>query len=92
MSLNMYVIGLREKDELYTKMKKIADACDEANIEYPKELQEYIGTEGYDFTEEVLIIDLPENCLIKKEGGFEFDIIVNKLPKGVKVIGVRASY
>lgn len=73
-----------DTDSTYQKMKKVYDACNEADIPLPKEVQEYLG--DADSMEERLEVKLKlgkhyDEWSADMQEGFEVDL--TKLPEGV---------
>lgn len=97
MSMSYNVIGIIEPDEEWQKNKKVWEACVEANIEIPIEVQEYFDLEepdpygkkvilnGEEFVTRYLEEPDPENSNSDyPEWGFEVDL--EQLPKKFKRI------
>ncbi len=93
MSASNQVIGFKPPDEKWKRMKKAWDACSEAGIDPPPEVEKFFnGEEPDDAGVEVDIKKLP--CCKKYSedmmDGFEIDL--TKLPKDVTVIRCYVSY
>ena len=93
MSMSSGVVAFRPADEEWKRMKKVWDACKEANISPPDEVVDFFNDEFPDKNGVRIDIERTECC--KKYSadmmdGFEVDI--TKLPKGVKIIRFYNSY
>lgn len=96
MGMSTTIVGTRELDDDFKKLLKVKKACDDAGMNYPRELydvlkypeekEEYLRREY-----ESVNID----CAIKQyseDATDVFEIDLSKLPKGVKKIKFRNSY
>ena len=88
-----------DTDPEFNKHKKLALACDDANVSLPKETAEYFGCDVDDFysdlIEEKLEIDLikDEHFVIYTDimsEGYEVDL--TRIPKGVTKLRFYNSY
>lgn len=87
MGMTTSVILLRSKDDpQYKKFVKILKACKDAEVELPKEVDDYFGGDGLDNDpESPLEISYEAKEWIRDgETGYEIDI--DSLPDGVKTI------
>ena len=93
MSMSTHVIGFKPPNAKWKKMKKAWDACTEAGIDIPKEVEEFFdSTAPCDAGVEV---DLEERvCCKKYEADMQdgFEINVEKLPKDITVIRFYNEY
>ncbi|MNS67987.1 hypothetical protein D3C72_1012510 [compost metagenome] len=98
MSLSVHVYGIKAPDEKWQAMKKIWDACIEANIQIPQEVLVYFDYEDPDPLG--VVIDLKNNKDISaliplgedpwQTNGFIVDI--TKLPPDIKWIKFENSF
>jgi hypothetical protein len=92
MSMSTHVVGFRPPDKKWKAMKKLWDACSEAGVDPPKEVEEFFNYKPPD--EAGVEVELPETCLKEYEAdmteGYEID--VTKLPKDVTVIRFYNSW
>lgn len=87
MSMSLSVTGYKPPDNKWKKMKAIWDACEEAEIKLPVEVERFFG--GYDPDDSGVEVDLDgTSCCSSYREEMEqgFEIEVAKLPKDVKVI------
>ena|SRR3990172_2472156 len=98
MGSDMYLQAfIPDTDETYKKHKKVLIACNEADVDLPKETAEYFG---YDYPEmcaleEKLRVELQKGVHYEeyRDDGVEgFDIELKKLPQGVTKIRVYNGY
>ena len=87
MSMSTHVVGFKPPDAKWKKMKRVWDACVEADIEIPTEVTMFFEGESPDelgvrveLEEEVCCTDYSEEM----QTGFEID--VKKLPKDITLI------
>ncbi|MDY6862954.1 MAG: hypothetical protein SV062_08195 [Thermodesulfobacteriota bacterium] len=93
MGMSASVVLLRSKDDpVYQKYLKILMSCKEADINPPKEVDDYFGGDGIDNDPETpLEIDFnPREWSDEYAEGYEIDI--DSLPKGVKTIRFYNSW
>lgn len=87
MGMSTDVVCLRDnKDKEYQAKLKILLSCQEANIDPPKEVDEYFGGDGIDCDPEypLEVKFEPREYSDESSSGLEIDI--DKLPNGVKTI------
>ena len=96
MSQSTHVIGFKPPDKKYTDMKAIWDACVSAGVSVPEEVEKFFGGSTPDGSGvEVSMKDLKKSGAIREFEGDMVDgweIIVDKVPRDVKVIRVYTSY
>lgn len=96
MGMSTSVVGFRPPDEQWKKMKKAWDACQEAGIDPPREVDQFFGGEPPDDAGvEVSRTELEKMGAVKQYSddsvsGYEID--VTKLPKDLKIIRVYNSW
>jgi len=93
MGMSTSVKLLKSKHDLeYKKNLKVLLACKEADVELPKEIDEYFGGDGVDNDPEYpLEIDFkPTKYIDECTDGYEID--VSLLPSGTKTIRFINSY
>ncbi len=93
MGMNKHIVGFRPPDKRWKEMKKVYDACAEAGVEIPDEVDEFF--EGEEPDERGVEVDIEETDAVSEynadmQDGFEVDI--TKLPKGVKIVRFYNSY
>jgi hypothetical protein len=94
MSMSTHVIGFRPADEKWKKMKAVWDTCKQAGIEPPDEVDDFFGGSPPDDAGVEVDLEDYECCSnwndnISREG---FEINLDKLPKGIKIIRFYNSY
>jgi hypothetical protein len=85
--MSTYVQGFKPPNEKWKKMKKAWDACADAGIGTPEEVDSFFGNEFPD--EAGVKVEIEEHeCCSEIEGNAQtgFEIDVTKLPKDVTVI------
>ena len=93
MSMSTNVVGFKPPDEKWKRMKAIWDACDEAEIEVPVEVDEFFdGCEPDEAGVEVELEDTLCCDVYDEEMKNGFEIEIAKLPKDVKIIRFWNSY
>ena len=92
MGMSTNVQGFIEKDAIFIKMKKVYDTCLEAGVNPPKEVMEYF--DDFSPNDPGIEIKLPESCIKKyfDDSAEGFEILIDKLPKKVKVIRFYNSW
>jgi len=93
MSMSTHIIGFRPPDKKWKEMKKVYDACIEARLEIPKEVDEFFGGEEPD--ESGVMLEIEEDEAVEEwsddmRQGFQVD--VTKLPKDLKYIRFYNSW
>ena len=94
MGMSTHVIGFKPPDAKWKKMKEARDACEEAGIDIPDDIDDFFDGEPPDDNGVEIWLEKEECCSEWDDGdmraGFEID--VDKLPKDVKIIRVYNSY
>jgi hypothetical protein len=91
MGMSTHVCGVKEPDDRWKKMKAAWDACKEAGVTPPDEIDDFF--EGDPEQGVMTILDHHACCKIYNHdtrNGFEIDI--SKLPAGIKVIRFYNSF
>jgi hypothetical protein len=96
MSMHTYVVGFKPPDEKWRKMKEAWDACREAGVPLPHEIEKFFNYESPD--ENGVMIQQSEleklgaisEFNAEMENGYE--VHLDKLPKDVTIIRVCNSY
>ncbi len=95
MSMSTHVIGFRPPDETWQRMKAVYDACMSAGVPVPSEVMSFfdgdrpdpagveVRLEGTDAVREFVDGD-------RSEQGFE--VLVDRLPRGLNVIRFYTSW
>ena len=98
MSMGSNVYGVRDLDGKFAKMAKVKKACEEAAVEYPKEVREFFGKHGVHeplehLQKEMEQIDITSAVTRSSADSQDmFDVDLSKLPKDVKAIRFVNSY
>ncbi len=94
MGMSMYVVGIKPPDAKWNKMKKIYDACQEADMDVPDAVMDYF--DGEDPDDKGVLLDesrlgkaVSEYCV---EGCSGFEVELSKLPKDVKILRFYNSW
>lgn len=96
MSMSTHAIGFKPPDAKWKKMKKAWDACNEAGVDPPKEVDDFFDGESPDDSGVEVSEDTLEKCGALSE--FKGDMVdgweihIDKLPKDVKIVRVYNSY
>lgn len=91
--MSTHVVGFKPPDDKWKKMKAAWDACEEAEIEVPEEVEEFFGGEPPDEAGVTVEIDGHECCKeYSEEGSSGYEIDISKLPKDVRIIRVYNSW
>lgn len=91
MGMNTSVTGFRKPDKEFFKMKKVWDACKEANVPIPDDVEEYFDYSRPDNTGiELSLKKYVEEVKGDMEEGFQIEI--SKLPKNITHIKFTNSY
>lgn len=87
MGMSTFIIGFRPPDKRWKEMKKIWDSCDKANIEQPKEVDEFFDGEEPDASGVKIELEGTEAVQdYDEENGSGFQVDISKLPKDLKLI------
>ncbi len=91
MGMSTFVIGFVPPDDRWRKMKAIYDACIEAEVDIPKEVEEFFGGGEPDPAgmEQSLSKLLRE---WSNDGGAGYELDVADIPKNVKTIRFYNSW
>ena len=91
MSISTYVYGIVEADEEYMKMKKIYDACIDADVDIPKKVTDYFDDNTPDDDGIIMELDhIAKKEVRDMEEGYK--IKVSDIPSSVKYIKFVNSY
>ena len=93
--MDTYVVGFKPPDEKWQKMFAIWKACDEANISTPEEVNEFFNDEEPDESGvRVDLSELEDCCREWNDGDMSqgFEIVVDKIPKDIKVVRFYNSW
>ena len=93
MGMCTHVVGLREIDDEWRKMKAVWDACEAAVIDPPGEVTEFFEDRHPDETVGIEV-DLPEGAVREWKADMKdgFEIVIAELPSNVKVVRFYNSY
>lgn len=90
MSMSTCVYGIKPPNKKWKEMKKVYDACIEADIETPDEVNEFFNLfdgEEPDDKGVIFTLDKYECCTEYRDDSCEgFEIEIDKLPKNIKII------
>jgi len=83
MGMSTSVIGFREPDEKWRKMKQIYDACVDAGVDIPKDVDEFFNWEPP--SDEGIKVDIDKICerYAPHEACDGYKIEISKLPENV---------
>ncbi len=87
MSMTTRIIGFRPVDEKWTKMKAVWDSCTSAGVSVPTDVIDFFGGEAPD--DMGLELNLEDYDCVRKHTGiaeFGFELLVDRLPAGVKIL------
>ncbi len=95
MSMSTWVKGIRDLDGQFAKMAAIKAACEEAKVDYPKQVKEYFNrVSGHDVGEHISLlrqeaeeVDISEAVEETSPGSYNhYTVDLFKLPPDVKAI------
>lgn len=98
MGMSTHVVGIREIDGgKFEKMAKVKQSCEEAGIDYPKEVVDYFGqADDFDATcniddlrEALQQVELPESVLKEYSNEYSSGYEVNVADLDDEIIAVR---
>lgn len=93
MSMNTNIIGFKPPDEKWKKMKAVYDACNSANTALPTEVDDFFNGEHPDSSGVEVRLDDTACCRgYSEEMRDGFEILLDKVPKDVKIIRFWNSY
>jgi len=93
MSMSTHVVGFRPPDVEWQKMKNLFDACMEANIGIPPDVERFFNQEEPDDNGvEVELEETDACCEWCDESRIGFEIDITKLPQGLKIVRFYNSY
>lgn len=96
MSMSTHVVGIKPPDEDWKKHKAVWDACTKAGVDIPDATLDFFDGEAPDNAGVIVEFDRPGMTTFVSEwsddsaSGFEVDI--EKLPKGIKVLRFYNSW
>lgn len=91
MGMSTHVVGIKPPNEYWKKMKAAWDACMEADVIPPQEVEEFFDGEPPD--EKGVVVDLGEfKEKYKGEAEEGYEININNLPDGVEIIRFYNSW
>jgi len=88
MGMSTYVEALGQPDERWWQMKEVWEACTTADIEIPREVNEFFDWAEPKIEDGRTEIELPQKCMKKytddsREG---IEINLEELPEGVEIL------
>lgn len=96
MSMSTHVIGIKPPNEKWKAMKKIFDACSQASVAIPQEVQDFFEGISPDPAGVVVQEDFLESigAVTEYEGEEEsgLEVHLDKLPKDIKVLRFTNSW
>lgn len=91
MGMSMFIIGFREPDDEWCKMKAAYDACTSAGVEIPDEIERFFDGEKPD--ENGIKIDMePYAREFRIDSAEGYEIKVEDIPKQIKVLRFYCSW
>jgi hypothetical protein len=93
MGMSMHIVGFRPPDERWKKMKQVWDACAQAGVSPPSEVEKFFGGERPDENGvEVRLLPGPAVREFKQDMQEGFEVDVSKLPADLKIIRFFCSW
>lgn len=93
MGMSTHLLGFKPPNEKWKKMKAIYDACHAADMDVPKEVDNFFGFDTPDDAGVEVDIEEHDCCQEYNEDGSEgFEIDVSKLPKDVTILRFYNSW
>jgi len=89
MGMNTHVVGIKEPTEQYRKYKAIWDACTDAGIPIPDEVDTYFN--GYTPNPNGITVDVPA-CTHNEPGKEHTEVVLADLPEGVTMLRFTNSW
>jgi hypothetical protein len=94
MGMSIGVYGIKPPDDDWRKMKAVYDACDAAGLPIPKQVERYFDDCAPDPSGVVVNLLREDRCTAEyhcdhAEG---YEVTVDKLPPGVKIVRFVCSY
>lgn len=93
MGMSTHVVGIVPADTKFLKMKAIWELCEENNVEIPSEVVDFFNNKRPD--DKGVTIYFREHEAISEywdESSEGFDVVIDKLPKDVKIIRFYNSW
>lgn len=91
MGVSYDVIGIKPVDEFSEKMRTIYENCKELGVKVPNDVIRYFNQCGDLPTDEGFKVDIPSEYWVGEyEEGYQIN--VEDIPEGVKIIKFRMSY
>ena len=92
MSMSTGVVGIIPADKDWEKKRKAWEACEAAGVKPPKELWDFFGEQSP--TVDGREVELPADCIrdYDEEDGAGIEVVVEKIPKEVKIIRFTNSW
>lgn len=93
MGMHMYVVGYKQADHQWDKMKDVWDVCKRAGIEPPEEVTDFFDDE-YPGDNPGMEFDLGQSCQQWNDGDMceGYQIELSEVPAGVTHIRFICSY
>lgn len=89
MSMSTHVVGFRAPDNKWKRMKAVWDACNEANIPVPPEVDEFFGYEDPDLSGVTVELSYQSWSEGMREG---VEVMMDELPPDLTSIRFYNSY
>lgn len=93
MGMSTYVVGIVPADTKFLKMKAIWELCEENDVEIPAEVVNFFNDERPD--DKGVRIDLEDTDAVseyQEDSREGFEVVIDKLPKDVKIIRFYNSW
>lgn len=86
MGMSTYVQGIKPPDKRWSEMKAVWDSCVAAGVQIPKAVEDFF--DGTEPDEKGVVVELDTPCAVKYnvDGRSGIEVLVDKLPKGVKIV------
>jgi hypothetical protein len=91
MGMSLHVVGFVPPDEEFEKMQAIWDACEEADVKIPSEVEKFFGFESPDPGGVEVKVPIQEWDHHNNDTCFGMELQVDQIPKEVKVLRFYVS-
>lgn len=89
-NVNATVVGLVPPDETWQKMKAVWDACKNAEVTPPKEVEDFF--DGEEPTDEGMEVEIYSRPFVTSDGDGGIELSVEDIPENVKTIHFKFWY
>lgn len=85
MGMSTYVVGIKPPDKRWQRMKAAWDACEEAGVEIPSDVERFFDWEEPD--SQGVVVDIEEACNPHKADGCEgIEVDLTKLDPDITIL------